>query len=249
MFWIGTSWKMHKTRPEAAAFVDGLLSAGLPEPPEAQLFVVPPFTAIETVKVNTAGLPLLVGAQNVHWAEAGPFTGEVSAAMLAELGCELVEIGHSERRRGFGETDEDVNGKALAVVENGMRPIICIGESEEERAMGAALPSTLRQGLMALAGLSPEQKRTCLLAYEPVWAIGESGQAASPEVVAEVHQVLRAAFPECTLLYGGSVSLENCAAYAALPEVDGLFIGRAAWQASGFLSIVERALAARKSVA
>ena len=245
MFWVGTSWKMNKTRAEASSYVETLSGRTLPEPPDIQLFLIPPFTAIETVRHATATLQVLVGAQNVHQASAGAFTGEVSAPMLAELGCDLVEIGHSERRALFGETDIAVNEKAKAILGAGMRPLICIGETAEERARDAAVDTVVRQARIALSGIPANERAQCLLAYEPVWAIGEGGTPATPEQAAAMHAELKKAFPDCPVLYGGSVNAENCSALASCRDIDGLFIGRAAWAPEGLLKIAELSLTAR----
>ncbi len=244
MFWIGTSWKMNKTQADARAFFDALSRFDLPAAPEAQLFVIPPFTAIETAMRAAANMPILIGAQNVGPAEEGAFTGEVSAAMLAEIGCDLVEIGHSERRQYFGETDETVNAKVRLVLGQGMRPLVCVGETAEQRASGAAQDIVLGQTRIAFRDVAETQLAQCLIAYEPVWAIGDGGTPAQPDDAAEVHALLKAEFPACPVLYGGSVTADNCAGFAQRPEIDGLFIGRAAWAAEGFQTIIARSLAA-----
>jgi triosephosphate isomerase len=165
--------------------------------------------------------------------------------MLADVGCSFVEIGHTERRRQFGETDVAVNAKTRLILDNGMRPVICVGDTAEEKALDAAVETNLRQARMALAGLSAEERGRCILAYEPVWAIGEGGTPATPDEAATVHDPLKNAFPDTPVIYGGSVNPENCTGFAALASVDGLFIGRSAWQAEGLLDIIGRALAAR----
>lgn len=245
LFFIYTSWKMNKTLAEARAYVARLHSARLPDPAVAELAILPPFTALTTVREALGGLPVRLGAQNAMWHDAGAFTGEVSPSMLADVGCDLVELGHSERRALFGETDARINAKVRAVLRHGLAPLICVGETAEERDLDAALDTVLRQARMALAGVPAETLPRCRLAYEPVWAIGERGTPASPLQVAEVHAALKQAFPSVPLLYGGGIDLDNAAALSERPEVDGLFIGRAAWEAEGYLAIVERALAAR----
>jgi triosephosphate isomerase len=240
MFTVGTSWKMNKTLAEARDYAAALAAADLPS--GAQLFVCPPFTAISTVREALAGKPVWLGAQDVMWEDAGAFTGEISPVMLNDVGCEIVEIGHSERRAMFGETDARVHLKARAIQRHGMRPLICIGETAAERSAGRAADTILRQARIALDGL---EASGCFLAYEPVWAIGEHGTPASPEQAAEMHAALKSAFPDVPVLYGGSVNLDNAAALAARREIDGLFIGRAAWSAEGLLAIAMVALAAR----
>ena len=213
-----------------------------PESPnlgELSLFVVPPFTAIEATleAVRERGIAISVGAQNVHEAREGAFTGEVSAAMLAELGCRFVELGHSERRRTFAETDEAVAAKVRAVLDHGMTPLVCIGDTREERDAGASLDSVLRQARIALSRCTAPERACCRLAYEPVWAIGVGGEAAPPDDVAAVHAALRERCPSTPLLYGGSVDADNAALLARLDEVDGLFVGRAALDPDGFVAI------------
>ncbi len=244
-FFIGTSFKMNKTRAEVRAYADALWNAALPTPPEAQIFVIPPFTAIETFASAVEGLTIIYGAQNCGPAEAGAFTGEVSAAMLKDLGCTLVELGHSERRAMFGETDAMVNRKVHLCLDQGLHPLICLGETAEERALGAAETTILRQARMALSGLDATGRSACLLAYEPVWAIGIGGTTATPEQAAAIHIVLKDAFPDVPVLYGGSVDPNNAAALAAEPAIDGLFIGRAALDPAAFLSMMTDALGAR----
>jgi triosephosphate isomerase len=245
VFLLYTSWKMNKTLAEARAYVARLREAALPGPEIAELAILPPFTALAAVGEALAGLPVRLGAQNAMWLDDGAFTGEISPSMLADVGCTIVELGHSERRLLFGETDARINAKVHAALRHGLEPLVCVGESAEERALGAPLETVLRQARMALSGVAPENLARCKLAYEPVWAIGEGGTPASPAVVAEVHAALKRAFPSVPVLYGGGANLENAAPLSALAEVDGLFIGRAAWQADDYLAIIDRALNAR----
>ncbi|EEW25260.1 triose-phosphate isomerase [Rhodobacter ferrooxidans] len=239
-FWVGTSWKMHKTLAEARAFAKALPATA---DPRLQRFVIPPFTAIREVKALLANSSVLVGAQNMHWQDAGAWTGEISAPMLVDCGMDLVELGHSERRAHFGETDETVGLKVAAAVRHGLVPLICVGETRAQRAAGQAALVLETQVRAALAGVDgPAQ---VLLAYEPVWAIGAQGTPASAdyadarqaEIIAVAQDVLGRPVP---CLYGGSVNAENCAELAACPHVDGLFIGRAAWDVAGYLDILAR---------
>ena len=240
---------MNKTRAEARAWVDAVLAEGGWPRAGLQPFAFPPFIALETVRdaLGPPGAaPLLIGAQNMHWAPAGAFTGEVSPAMLVDVGCDLVELGHSERRSLFGETDAAINAKVHAALDHGLRPLVCVGETAEERRLDAAVSTVIRQTSMAFAGLSRAELARCLIAYEPVWAIGETGTPATPADVAQMHQALKTAFgTDAPVLYGGSVNLDNVAALSALPEVDGLFVGRAAWSPDGFLSLVRIAARVR----
>ncbi len=246
MFLLGTSWKMHKTRVEARAWIEGVRAGGLAGTSEASstrarpaLFVVPPFTAIEATlgAVRDAGLSIDVGAQSVHEAPHGAFTGEVSAPMLVELGCGFVELGHSERRRLCGETDARVAAKVRTALDHGLRPLVCVGDSHEERDAGADVDAVLRQASLALAGCTDDERARCRLAWEPVWAIGTGAKPASPADAERVHGALRERFPRTPLLYGGSVDADNAAALAHVHGVDGLFVGRAALDPAGFVAI------------
>ena len=252
--WIGTGWKMNHLQSDAEAYA-ATLRAGLGSLPGGlHVFVVPPFTALRRVRELTAGLPLHVSAQNMHWEERGAFTGEISAAMLVECGVDLVELGHSERRAMFGETDAAVNRKVLAALAHGLRPLVCVGETGEEKALGAARETVARQVKMALHGVPRDRAREVLVAYEPVWAIGTAGVPAEPGYASQIHGALREALrdlfgaevaSEACLLYGGSVNLENAPALLASADVDGLFVGRTAWKAEGLLALVRLAEAAR----
>ncbi|MEZ5666501.1 MAG: triose-phosphate isomerase [Alphaproteobacteria bacterium] len=249
-FWVGTSWKMNKTLAEAEAFADALLRAPRPDDPSLVRFVIPPFTAVREVKRRLAGSDVLVGAQTMHWDDSGAWTGEISPVMLRDCGADLVELGHSERRTHFGETDEAIGRKVAAALRHGLVPLVCIGETAAEKDRGATASVLERQVHGALAGVDALAAGTVLLAYEPVWAIGAGGVPASPDYAQAQHALIRRIAAEACgaalpVLYGGSVTLENCAALAARPAIDGLFVGRAAWDAEGYLAIVDRAAAAR----
>jgi len=245
MFFVGTSWKMNKTLAEARAYAARLVAAGLDVPPEVELVLFPPFTALAVVRQELGQTPIRLGGQDVMWADAGAFTGEISPVMLKDVGCDFVEIGHSERRELFADTDERINAKVLAVLRHGLHPLVCVGETAAERKAGAAAETILRQARLAFSGVSAADLARCRLAYEPVWAIGEGSTAAPPEMAAAIHVLLKDAFQDVPVLYGGSVDRHNVAALAARPEVDGLFVGRAALQADGFLAIAEAALQSR----
>ncbi|HTJ92092.1 MAG TPA: triose-phosphate isomerase [Pararobbsia sp.] len=243
-FWVGTSWKMNKTSLEARAFANGLLDSQ--SDPRLQRFVIPPFTAIREVKSILAQTTVKVGAQNMHWSDNGAWTGEISAPMLVDCAVDLVELGHSERREHFGETDATVGLKVEAAVRHGLTPLICIGETLRDRDSGRAAEVLAAEVRGALGRLSPEQRTAPLLiAYEPVWAIGEHGIPADPgyadarqaEIIAVAQDMLGRRVP---CLYGGSVNPGNCAELAACPHVDGLFIGRSAWDVGGYLNILDR---------
>ena len=246
--WIGTSWKMNKTLAEGRAFAEGLAAAA--GDPRIQRFVIPPFTAVREVAQLLAGTDVKVGAQNMHWAEAGAWTGEVSAPMLTDCGAHVVELGHSERRTHFGETDETVGLKTEAAVRHGLVPLICIGETGDEKDAGRADAVLRTQVEGAFAKLSADQKAApLLLAYEPVWAIGEGGTPASPDYAQDRHGRIAEVARDVTgrdvpCLYGGSVNPGNCAELIARDHIDGLFIGRSAWAVEGYLDILDRCAAA-----
>lgn len=244
--WIGTSWKMNKTLAEAQAFARGLTRV---LDPRIQSFVIPPFTAVREVKAMLADTTVKVGAQNMHWADAGAWTGEISAPMLRDCNLDMVELGHSERREFFGETDETVGLKVESAVRHGLVPLICIGETLAQREDGRAAQVLEMQVRGAFAKLTEAQKSApILLAYEPVWAIGANGipatsdyaDARQAEIIAVAHAVLGRRIP---CLYGGSVNPDNCAELISCPHIDGLFIGRSAWNVAGYLDILARVAA------
>ena len=247
--WVGTSWKMNKTLAEAKTFAEGLKAADGGRHSRIQRFVIPPFTAVREVKAMLAGTSVKVGAQNMHWADEGAWTGEVSPLMLKDCGLDLVELGHSERREHFGETDETVGLKTEAAVRHGLVPLICIGETLADRESGRAADVLARQVRGALGRLEGAQKQApVLLAYEPVWAIGEKGIPASADYAdarhAEIAEVARGLLGRpVPCLYGGSVNPQNCAEMIACPHIDGLFIGRSAWKVEGYLDILARVAA------
>ncbi|SDB02187.1 triose-phosphate isomerase [Bauldia litoralis] len=247
--WIGTSWKMNKTLAEARAFAEGLKAADAGRDPRIQRFVIPPFTAVREVKAMLADTSVKVGAQNMHWADEGAWTGEVSPVMLRDCSLDIVELGHSERREFFGETDETVGLKTEAAVRHGLIPLICIGETLAQREGGHARAVLETQVRAALGKLDGSQKAApVLLAYEPVWAIGVNGipatsdyaDARQAEIIAVAKDVLGRAVP---CLYGGSVNPGNCEELIACPHIDGLFIGRSAWNVEGYLDILTRCAA------
>jgi len=244
--WIGTSWKMNKTLVEAQAFAKALAESEAARDQRIQRFVIPPFTSARQVKEMLAATSVKVGAQNMHWADQGAWTGEISPLMLKDCNLDLVELGHSERREHFGETDETVGLKVEAAVRHGLIPLICIGETLADRESGKADDVLAREVRGALGKLSPEQRQaTILLAYEPVWAIGEKGipatadyaDARQAKIIAVAQSVLGRKVP---CLYGGSVNPGNCAELIACPHIDGLFIGRSAWEPAGYLDILAR---------
>jgi len=249
-YWVGTSWKMNKTLAEALLFADALTAFAPGFDQAIQPFVIPSFTAVREVKAALAKTRVKVGAQNMHWADAGAWTGEVSPVMLRDCGLDLIELGHSERREHFGETDATVGLKTAAAVRHGFVPLICVGETLAEREDGRADDVLTAQVLGALQGLKDaELSAEILFAYEPVWAIGEKGIPASADYAdkqqALIKQVAASRLPAAPLvLYGGSVNPGNAAELIGQPHIDGLFIGRSAWQAEGYIDILKKASAA-----
>ena len=248
--WIGTSWKMNKIRAEARAFAEALMASDLVRTTAAQLFVIPPFTAVAEVADHLAETRVRVGVQNVHWAEAGAWTGEISAGMAADCGATIAEIGHSERRTYFGETDETVALKVAAALRHGLTPLVCVGDTRAEYDAGRTAEALDRQVRAAVSKVprSAEVGRM-VIAYEPVWSIGEGGTPAEPGFADAQHARIKATLAEVTghelrVLYGGSVNPDNCVSLAAQPNIDGLFIGRSALAPNGFLGIVGQVCAA-----
>lgn len=248
---VGTSWKMTKTRMDAEAFAEALRTSD-DIPCGVELFVLPPYTLIDAVARILTSSPVRVGAQNLHWEDSGPFTGEISAPMLVEAGATIAEIGHSERRQLFGETDDTVRMKVAAAQRHGLTPVVCVGEPWAVRESGHAVRHVTASVRAALTDARPGAE--IWIAYEPVWAIGENGHAATPEQAEQIHaairetcvEVLAAAGTRIPILYGGSVTAGNAAGYLSAPSVDGLFVGRAAWTVQGLLDIVRVAAAAAR---
>ena len=240
---IAGNWKMNKTPEEARA----LVSALVPDVAQADCDVVVcvPATDFAAALEAAKGSNIKVGAQNVHFAKSGAYTGELSADMLKASGVEYVIIGHSERRQYFGETDKTVNLRVRAAVEAGLTPIICVGELKEERERGYTDPLVECQTLIALTGLTPEQVRKVVIAYEPVWAIG-TGLTATDEQANETIGVIREAVrsvygdaaDEVRIQYGGSMNPKNCKGLMAQPEIDGGLIGGASLKAEDFSKVV-----------
>jgi triosephosphate isomerase len=238
---------MNKTVREAVDYTNQLIAhlGAIPGHDPFQLFVIPPFTAIEAVKRAADGR-FWVGAQNMHWAKQGAFTGEISAPMLSELGVDLVELGHAERRMYFNETDEAIQHKVEAALEFNIRPLVCVGEQSEERERGSGYDVVAQQLRRALQGAPAQMASRLMVAYEPVWAIGEHGTAAAADDLRIMHEHIRgtleglfsASAASIPVLYGGTVNEMNAVNLLVDGGVDGLFIGRAAWQADGFAGII-----------
>ncbi|MBJ7539120.1 triose-phosphate isomerase [Marinomonas transparens] len=254
-FWIGTSWKMNKTLEEAMSFSKALLVDEPNADPRIQRFVIPPFPLIHQVKQTLYGSAVKVGAQNMHWAENGAWTGEISPLMLKDAQLDLVELGHSERREFFAESNETVGRKVAAAIHHGLIPLICIGETLADKESGNAAHFLAEQVKGALQYLITEEQKQApiLFAYEPIWAIGEHGIPASPEyanlrqgeIIALTFELLGQRLP---CLYGGSVNQDNCEKLIAHKNIDGLFIGRSAWDVNGYISILNKCLTVINSI-
>jgi L-erythrulose 1-phosphate isomerase len=246
--WIGTSWKMNKTRAQARAYAATLRQSSVASA-QARAFVIPPFTAIADVASILAGSAVRVGAQNMHWAEAGAWTGEISPAMVRDVGATLVEIGHSERRTHFNESDETVALKVKAALAHGLLALVCVGDTRQEYETGQTSLALASQVRSALSLVTAQDRDRIVIAYEPVWSIGEGGIPADPDFADHQHALikeesLRVFAEPIDVVYGGSVHLGNCRELATKKNIDGLFIGRAAWEAEGYIGIVESVLAA-----
>lgn len=247
--WVGTSWKMNKTLADGLAFAEALADFVPDLDDRIQPFVIPSFTAVREVKRALAATRVKVGAQNMHWADAGAWTGEVSPLQLRDCDLDLIELGHSERREHFGETDETVGLKTEAAVRHGFVPLICVGETLAEREGGRADEVLTAQTEGALAQLDADQKaREILFAYEPVWAIGEKGIPATSDYADRQQALIKRAAAgvlgrEPLVLYGGSVNPGNAAELVSEPHIDGLFIGRSAWAPEGYIDILNRVTA------
>ena len=229
---IAGNWKMNKTSAEGAALVKEI-AAGLPAGNLPEILVCPPYLTIPAVVEAAKGSALEVGAENVHWAASGAYTGEVSTAMLLDAGVTHVIVGHSERRQYFGETDETVNQRARAAVEAGLVAVICVGETLAEREAGETAAVIDRQTRKALEGISDLAK--VVIAYEPVWAIG-TGKTATPDMAQEVHAQIRAILAD---LYGGSMKPANAPELLAKKDIDGGLIGGASLKAPDFLALIQ----------
>jgi triosephosphate isomerase len=236
---------MHKTAAEAAAFVDALRPVA-ESASDREIVLAPAFTALSAAVNAASGTNIRICAQNLHWEAKGAYTGEVSAAMLTEIGCRDVIIGHSERRQYFGETDGTVHLRVLAALDAGLRPIVCVGETLEQREAGNTATVLTEQFIAGVGALEPEQFGKLILAYEPVWAIG-TGRTATSEIADESHRVLRSlaadrfgtsAADGVRILYGGSVKPSNFAGLLAKGDIDGGLIGGASLDPESFAALV-----------
>ncbi|MFI3225963.1 MAG: triose-phosphate isomerase [Clostridia bacterium] len=245
---IAGNWKMNKTPAEAKLLIEELkVTVGKVKFCDVVLCV--PFVDIHAAVKATRGTKIAVAAQNMHFAESGAYTGEISAKMLKEIGVKYVVLGHSERRQYFGETDKTVNLKTLAALEAGLKPIVCIGESLEEREQGIVFETIRRQVKIALLGVTEAQVKKVVVAYEPIWAIGTGVTATSEqaqEVCAAVREVLRELYGArtaraITIQYGGSMNAKNAVELLGKADIDGGLIGGASLKCEDFTAVINGA--------
>ena len=244
---IAGNWKMNKTASEAAVLVDELIPAV--KDASCEVVICTPYTDLVTAVAKTKGTNIHVGAENVHFEKSGAFTGEISADMLVDLGVEYVIVGHSERRQYFAETDQTVNKRALAALNAGLKVIICVGESLQQREEGVTEELVRMQTKIALRDVTAEQMANVVIAYEPIWAIGTGKTATADdaqEVCGAIRETLKEMFGEelangIRVLYGGSAKPGNIAELVAKPDVDGALVGGASLKAADFASMVVKA--------
>jgi triosephosphate isomerase (TIM) len=241
---IAGNWKMHKTAGEAAVLARAIKN-GLGDTAKCQVVLAPPFTALTSVAAEIRNTPLHLAAQNVYWEPKGAFTGEISIPMLEDIGCGMAIIGHSERRQYFGETDVTVNNRVRALLKSKLQPVVCIGETLEQRESGTHHSVIAQQLAGGLDGLTHQDLLRIILAYEPVWAIG-TGRTASPEIAQSMHGFIRnwlsenlgGNAQEVRIIYGGSVKPDNIDALMRQPDIDGALVGGACLEAESFLRII-----------
>ncbi len=246
---IAGNWKMNMTRDSGVSLVRGLIDA-LSGVDKVDVAVCPPSVYLADIAKALAGSRIGLGAQNMYHEKEGAFTGEVSGAMLCDIGCRYVILGHSERRQFFGDTDASVNRKTIAALGVGLTPIVCVGETLQEREAGSTQKVIDTQCRGSLASLTADQAGKLVIAYEPVWAIG-TGKTATPEQAEEVHAQIRALLGEMfgsttaesiRIQYGGSVKADNAAELMRKPNIDGALVGGASLKADGFAAIVKAAV-------
>ena len=246
---IAGNWKMNKTAAETAELASALKASLAQFAGKCEIAVCPTFTSLATAVEILKGSNVKVGAQNIHWADNGAYTGEISGAMLKEIGVEYVIIGHSERRQYFGETDETVNQRIKAALKYGLKPIVCIGETLAEREGGVTNTVLEKQIRGAFADITAADMDAVTIAYEPVWAIG-TGKTATPDVAQETHAFIRSVLTalfgdkaqDIVVQYGGSMKAENSGALVSKQDIDGGLIGGAALKADSFTALIQNAL-------
>ena len=233
---IAGNWKMHKTQAEALAFLQGFMGQLSETPEDREILLCVPYTALSLLSKNLHGGRVKVGAQNVHWETSGAYTGEIAVPMLLELGTRYVVIGHSERRQYFGETDETVNLRLKAAQAGGLTPILCVGETKQQRDANETESIIIGQIERGLAGVD---QSNLIIAYEPIWAIGTGDTCESAEanrVIGLIRSQLKN--PDVSIQYGGSVKPDNVDEIMAQPEIDGALVGGASLQPDSFARIV-----------
>lgn len=243
---IAANWKMNMTTGESVAFA-GRLTKEFARLEDRDVVIAPPFTALYPVAEILRNSGIHLAAQNLHWEKGGAYTGEISAPMLCDIGCKYVLVGHSERRTLFGESDEEVNKKALTALAAGLKPIVCIGETLDERESGRTFDILARQTKEGLNNISPDDIRSVTLAYEPVWAIG-TGKTATTEQAEEAHRFIRGELSRIlgeevaskgAIIYGGSVNPDNIAGLMDQPDINGALVGGASLDFESFAKIIK----------
>ena len=245
--WVGTNWKMTKTIAEGISYTKELKQIANKLTSDIELFIIPSHTALVDIKKEVSNSRIKIGAQNMHWEDTGAYTGEISPKMLDEIGLDLVELGHSERRQYFNENDTDINKKVVAALKYGMQPLVCIGENIQQKNNGISLEVLAAQLKVCLKGLTEVQAQQVLIAYEPVWAIG-TGKTASSQQAQDMHAVIRKHLAgkygqnvadNISILYGGSVNAANAKELFACPDVDGGLVGGASLKSREFTEIIK----------
>lgn len=247
---IGSNFKMYKSIPETVDYLTRLkqLTADLSND-EISIWILPSYTTLPAASQVKNGV-MKLGAQNMNWEDKGQYTGDISPLMLKELGMEVVMIGHSDRRHVFGETDYEENKKVVSALNHGLYAMLCIGETAEDKDLGISVEKLRIQLKVGLRGVKEDQLDRLWLLYEPVWAVGANSTPASPEYANIIHAQIRQALVELypangasvIIQYGGSVNIQNCAELIAQSEIDGLGIGRAAWDADDMNTIIRKVL-------
>lgn len=246
---IAGNWKMNNDLKESEKLIIELKNLLNNEKPNCEVIICPPFTSLSEAAKLVHGSVIKLGAQNMHFEENGAYTGEVSAAMLKSVGCEYVILGHSERRHIFGESDEVINKKIKKALSAGLKPIFCVGELLEERENGTTNDVVKKQVLKGLTGVSADEMKNIIIAYEPVWAIG-TGKTASPAQAQEVHEFIRDLIEidyslevanDLVIQYGGSVKPDNAKELLSQKDIDGALVGGACLKADSFMGIIKGA--------
>lgn len=250
--YLGTNTKMYKTIKGTQEFLSKLSEKTEDiNHNEIELFVIPSFTALETARKTVSNNRVKLGAQNMCWEDEGQFTGEISPLMLKEVGIDIIEIGHSERRHVLGETDIEENKKVLAALKHGFTPLLCVGETMDQKKLNISDETLKFQLKVGLNGVTSDQAKNLWIAYEPVWAIGVNGIPADEEYANAKHALIKEILIELfgkeigkdiPVLYGGSVNNDNASKLIRMKNIDGLFIGRSAWDAENFANIIHEVI-------